>query len=512
MSKVEAGHHQQDLQGSLPDESSLSPQLSQKRQYHRRIEPELSATTNPNIFNEEQTPLTKPGTPYYRKEGDNLQTNQLLSDYSLDRLRASIHRKIYTSSQQPKPEKNISLISQNYFDSESYRQSIKLLTSLITPIEPDEAKTEHSYRLGLTRNLRVLDSLTKGINQEDHLTINKIINQFELHCQTVTQKFTANEKYKHLKATFHLLIQYPDLHHPDILDQLVPQITDESFLTYFVINQLFRSKRRDAEIIDIVSKKTKIFEKLKEHNQRYQLGATISDMRIATVFRSDPFAFLEKTADTNRQKKRHQSKAEQLAKKTEQKQHREGRIKIQRFGRALSDCLEDIKKRPIEPSEQQTLFPMVKELYQYLEPVSIRRGLSESKTDQNRERIIQNYLDMDHPFLTRETIEYYLNRYHNYDEEIRQVLPLYDALTQKYQDNPIAYLKPVIVESIKRRRRDAYISIGKYINLMSNPKIKEKITHIPKPITYGIFTKYIYEKNIDIGRLLKDLENEAINW
>lgn len=158
------------------------------------------------------------------------------------------------------------------------------------------------------------------------------------------------------------------------------------------------------------------------------------------------------------------------------------------------------------------MFETVKNLYQYLQPVTVREGRLVIETDQNRERIIQGYLNQGHEFLTRETIEYYLNRYHRYDTEIKDGVILFDSLIQKYKDMDIFGLKQIIVESIKRRRQDAPISINKYITIMSEPSFSTKYGGIPKSRVYAIISKYIYEKNVNLTAMFRELNQQTLQW
>lgn len=382
MSKVETDHDQTSLPTDFLSGLSIRPQERQKRPYHRR---NIQNTTDENlpqetvIQNQPQTVeiaarIKRPYHQHSKTETVDIVDEDFLENYSLDKLRELTIKRKLLGKQTKEVEGSINTISQNYFDSEGYTQALSSLFSTIKSVEPDRAKLEKSYRLGFIRNLRVFFSLAPNPeNPQIEQIIPKVINEFSLHCQTVTKKFTTDKKYQHLKPTFHILIQYPDLHHLETLDQIFPQINDDSFLSYLTINQLFKSQYRDVTLREAIIKKTEIFEKLRAYNQEHQLGATISDLRIATIFYAKPFSFLEKTAEKNRLKKRrnknprqpqrierkvqhHRIKTKYSSENTDpiepKKRGRKKQTEAQKTNKLLSGLLDQIRQRPISPEDR----------------------------------------------------------------------------------------------------------------------------------------------------------------
>jgi hypothetical protein len=400
-----------------------------------------------NLPQKRETTAKEPYRRHPKVDTFSIHDEDFLKNYSLGKLHELALEKKFSGRQDKEVEESITTISQTYFDSEAYQQSLNLLFSTIKSVEPDKTKLEKSYKRGLIRNLRVFYRVTKGVpDSEREEIIPEVINEFESHCQHAAQKFVTDRRYKHLRPTFHVLIQYPDLHHLEILDQIVPQINKGSFLTYFVVNHLFKSRYEDTALKEAIVKKTEVFERLKIDNEEHQLGASISDLRIATVFYANPVAFLEKTAEKRQQRVHSRKKTN----------HKEAKIT------ATVKSAKDGKD--YDKSQKQ------------------------ANTDP--------YNDQDYP-----------NNIEDSDQSL-----LLESLTQKYKDVNIFGLKQIIVESIRRRRQDASMSIDKYIAIMSSENFSTKYGGIPKSTIYAVISKYIYKKNVDLSAMYRELKREALQW
>jgi len=495
---------------------------------------------------------------------------QQFIEYSLDNLRA-----LSTNGHLPPPTNetrdHVNTIVQSYFESSLYREFIGDFTKAAETIEPNRSKIETSFKEGLIKNLRAVNYYSGEIKNKNILEISRIIQGFTLHCNKTLENIIDIPQANKCLPAFHSTIQSPHLLDSDLLKQLLLQISDNSYLSYLSINQLFTNSTKNIKTVIVQT--TKSFEKLKTYNQEHQLGLSNSAMRLLVTCYANPFDHIVKQAipiaevtkpkrpyhkhprleDQSTETKpkrpyhRHiipnvidknptqktvtqgQPQTTEITSRVKRPYHRRPKpedlpnqtltTKLDSPPLSNTEFLVRIKTAVmngrISLEERQRLLPIISELNILLKPIEIRQPTEKQpnpSTVPEKEKIVEQYLRLNHEFLTKPIIEYYYNRYHNCAPEIEEGRRLYDSLKQRYIDIKTYGIQSVIVESIKRRRQDAYLSINKYISIMSDPIITKHFENTSPDKILGIINRFIYEKNVNISELIKALDIEAKQW
>jgi hypothetical protein len=414
--------------------------------------------------------------------------NRQFNEFSLDNLRRIVHGDDISNIGHlyAETEKHVKVVINSYLHSSNYSQTITNLLDSAQNLDVNKEILAMKFRQGLRRTIRLSYKLAPELSEENLKTM---VNEYVNHCSLTTKSFNRIQCGSESRGTFYSIIQYPDLYQPNILEQ-IPTSGDKEYLTPPILRYLITNHTRNID--DAIANNKAIFYEL-INDPNISRSITVNNLRMFVSQRKDPLTNKDALLDPKKKEKK--------------------KSNVRKIERSLASLEIMARGNKLSLEEQNSLRKKILATYNLLSQNIIQRGVDTTLHNFKSKKTPQHLLPLDHPFLKKQTLLYYINKYGNeFGQHIEESIAMYNSLQEKYADNTTFGIEAVINQAVKIREEKAQSSIDNYLKIMKNPYLKEKYSFIPESLFFNIVSKFIHTEVIDMGELIKELKKEAKNW